>query len=241
MSKGSAIVMTIIAAVIGFVLGQITAKKGDGEIADASAEQAAEGAGAVAGVQEEDAPERFKVPVTAAQPQKGPSDALVTIVEFSDFECPFCAEATGVTKEVREHFGDRMRYVARHFPLTDIHPQSDLAALAAEAAARQGRYWEMHELLFARQSELEFEDIVGYAADLGLDTERFLRDLQDDKLARRVRRDVTSGLASGVHSTPTFFIGTQRHVGPYDAQSLIAAMEYLASNPDAVNTYEDDD
>ena len=171
----------------------------------------------------------------------GRAAAEYTLVEYLDFECPFCAEATGVTKEVREHFGDRMRYVARHFPLTDIHPQSDLAALAAEAAARQGRYWEMHELLFARQSELEFEDIVGYAADLGLDTERFLRDLQDDKLARRVRRDVTSGLASGVHSTPTFFIGTQRHVGPYDAQSLIAAMEYLASNPDAVNTYEDDD
>lgn len=172
---------------------------------------------------------------------RGRVDAEFTLVEYLDFECPFCAQATGVTREVCEHFGDRVRYVARHFPLTDVHPHSDLAAVAAEAASRQGRYWEMHELLFARQAELEFEDIVGYAADLGLDTERFLRDLQDDKLARRVRRDVTSGLASGVRGTPTFFIGNQRHVGPYDAQSLIAAMEYLASHPEAVNTYEDDE
>ena len=172
---------------------------------------------------------------------RGNVQAEYTLVEYLDFECPFCAQATGVTKEVREYFGDRVRYVARHFPLTDVHPHSDLAAVAAEAAGRQGRYWEMHDLLFARHAELEFEDIVGYAAELGLDTERFLRDLQDDKLARRVRRDVTSGLASGVRGTPTFFIGNQRHVGPYDAQSLIAAMEYLAGHPDAVNTYEDDE
>ncbi|MEA4942931.1 MAG: Na+/H+ antiporter NhaA [Propionicimonas sp.] len=171
----------------------------------------------------------------------GHSSAEFTLVEYLDFECPFCAQTTGVTRDVCDHFGDRIRYVPRHFPLTDIHPHADLAAIAAEAAAKQGTYWEMHNLLFAHQDELELEDLVGYAGQLGLDTERFLRDLQDDRVARRVRRDVASGIASGVRSTPTFFIGNQRHVGPYDAQSLIAALEYNASHPDAVNTYEDED
>ena len=171
----------------------------------------------------------------------GRVDAEFTLVEYLDFECPFCAQATGVTKEVCEHFGDRVRYVPRHFPLTDVHPHSDLAAVAAEAAGRQGRYWDMHDLLFKRQAELEFEDLVGYAGELGLDTERFVRDIQDDKLARRVRRDVNSGIASGVRATPTFFIGNRRHVGPYDAQSLIAAMEYVAAHPDEWDDVDDDD
>lgn len=154
----------------------------------------------------------------------GPVDAPLTLVEYLDYECPFCARVSGVGDELREHFGDRLRYVTRHLPLP-VHPHAELAALAAEAAARQGRFWEMHGVLFAHQDELELEDLVGYAAEVGLDVEQFMRDLDDEDLARHVEHDVASAEASGVRGTPTFFIGDTRHVGPYDARSLIAALE----------------
>lgn len=155
---------------------------------------------------------------------RGPVDAPITLVEYLDFECPFCGKATGAAREVREHFGDRLRYVARHLPLP-VHPHAPQAALAAEAAGRQGRYWEMHDLLFAHQDQLELEDLAGYAGTLGLDVEQFLRDLQDEALARHVRDDMESAAASGVRSTPTFFVGQTRHQGQWDAPTLIAALE----------------
>ncbi|WP_198020187.1 Na+/H+ antiporter NhaA [Nocardioides sp. J54] len=154
----------------------------------------------------------------------GPVDAPLTLVEYLDFECPFCARATGAANEVREYFGDRLRYVPRHLPL-DVHPHAVLAGIAAEAAGRQGRYWDMHELLFTRQDHLERDDLIGYAAELGLDVEQFTADLDDTELAERVARDAASADASGVRGTPTFFIGERRHVGPFDARSLIAALE----------------
>ncbi|WP_210648711.1 Na+/H+ antiporter NhaA [Nocardioides sp. SYSU D00065] len=154
----------------------------------------------------------------------GPADAPLTLVEYLDYECPFCARVSGVGAELRAHFGDRLRYVTRHLPLP-VHPHAELAAMAAEAAARQGRYWEMHAVLFAHQDQLELEDLAGYAAELGLDVEQFLRDLDDEDLARHVQHDVASAEASGVRGTPTFFIGETRHVGPFDGRSLIAALE----------------
>ncbi|MEI5676043.1 MULTISPECIES: Na+/H+ antiporter NhaA [unclassified Nocardioides] len=158
---------------------------------------------------------------------RGPADAELTLVEYLDYECPFCAKATGAANEVRAHFGDRLRYVSRHLPLT-VHVHADIAALAAEAAAEQGRFWEMHELLFAHQDELEVEDLAGYAADLGLDVEEFLRALDEERLAARVRRDLVSAEASGVRGTPTFFVGDQRHLGAHDARSLIEELERSA-------------
>jgi Na+/H+ antiporter NhaA len=158
---------------------------------------------------------------------KGRVDAPLTLVEYLDYECPFCARMTGVARELRTHFGDRLRYVVRHMPL-EVHPHAELAALAVEAAARQGAFWEMHDLLFERQDELELQDLVGYAADLGLDVEAFMRDLDDEESARRVQRDVASAEASGVRGTPTFFVGEERHVGPYDTASLVAALEASA-------------
>ncbi|UMG93810.1 Na+/H+ antiporter NhaA [Nocardioides sp. TF02-7] len=156
----------------------------------------------------------------------GPVDAPLTLVEYLDFECPFCAKATGAAHEVRAHFGDRLRYVSRHMPLA-VHPHSELAGVAAEAAGRQGRYWEMHGLLFRNQDRLELDDLVAHAAELGLDVDRFVTDLDDDDLHERLRRDVASAETSGVRGTPTFFVGDRRHVGPYDAQNLIAALEEL--------------
>lgn len=158
---------------------------------------------------------------------RGPVDAEVTLVEYLDYECPFCARATQVADQVRSHFGDRLRYVARHLPLP-VHPHADLAALAAEAAARQGRFWEMHELLLDHQDELELQDLIGYAADLRLDVEQFVRDLDDEDLRHHIERNVASAEASGVRGTPTFFIGETRHVGQHDARTLIEELERSA-------------
>jgi len=156
---------------------------------------------------------------------RGPADARVTLVEYLDFECPFCAKATGVAKELRLHFGDDLRHVVRHLPLPDVHPHAALAAVAAEAAARQGRFWEMHDLLFTRQDRLGREHLVGYAGELGLDVDAFVVDLDDPTVADRVREDVLSAEAGGARGTPTFFVGRVRHEGPHDAASLIAALE----------------
>lgn len=159
---------------------------------------------------------------------RGPVDAPLTLVEYLDYECGFCARASGVGEELRAFFGDRLRYVPRHLPLT-IHPHAELSAIAVEAAARQDRYWEMHDVLFAHQDQLELEDLVGYAAGLGLDAEQFMRDLQDPDIHHHIERDVASAEASGVRGTPTFFVGERRHVGPYDARSLIAALQEQAA------------
>ena len=155
---------------------------------------------------------------------RGPLEAPLTLVEYGDFECPFCAKATGMARELRERLGDDLRYVFRHLPLTDVHPHAELAARGALAADRQGRFWDMHDLLFAHQDELEVEDLVGYAGDLRLDTEQFLRDLDDDALDARVRADVASAEASGARGTPTFFVNGRRHTGPHDAESLARAL-----------------
>ena len=158
---------------------------------------------------------------------RGPVDAKLTVVEYLDFECPFCARVTGVTAELRERFGDDLRYVVRHLPLPDVHPHADLAAQAAEAAAAQGRFWDLHDVMFAHQDHLDFEDLVVYASELGLDVEQFVSDLEEERYVQRVRDDVVSAEISGARGTPTLFVGTQRHVGAHDAQSLTQALEDL--------------
>ncbi|HEX4978241.1 MAG TPA: thioredoxin domain-containing protein, partial [Nocardioides sp.] len=162
---------------------------------------------------------------------RGRVDAPLTLVEYGDFECPFCARATGVTGELRQRFGDDLRYVFRHLPLVDVHPHAELAARAAVAAQAQGRFWEMHDLLFAHQDQLEYEDVAGYASELGLDVEEFLRDLEAEATAARVRADVASAEASGARGTPTFFVGDRRHTGPHDTESLARALEAARGAP----------
>ncbi|MCK9794088.1 Na+/H+ antiporter NhaA [Isoptericola sp. 4D.3] len=164
---------------------------------------------------------------------KGDDDAAHTVVEYLDFECPFCARATGMGAELRDHFGDRVRYVVRHLPLEDVHPHAFLAAVAAEAAHRQGRFWEMHDRLFAHQSRLEPEDLREHAAQLGLDLERFDADLADETLHTRVREDAAGAADGGARGTPTFFLDGVRHRGPHDARTLIAALEANEEDPAA--------
>jgi Na+:H+ antiporter, NhaA family len=155
---------------------------------------------------------------------RGPVDAPLELVEYGDFECPFCGRATGVVDALHERFGPRLRYVFRHLPQPDVHPNAILAAEAAEAAGAQGAFWEMHDRLYANQDRLEATDLVDHAAALGLDLERFARDLGTSEHAARVRTDVASAEASGAEGTPTFFANGRRQVGRYDEGALAAAL-----------------
>jgi protein-disulfide isomerase len=154
---------------------------------------------------------------------RGPADAAVTLLEYGDLECPFCGQAEGVIRELLSDFGD-LRYVWRHLPLNDVHPHAQLAAEAAEAAAAQGRFWEMHDSLLAHQDALTLRDLVGEAEGLGLDVERFRTHLRKRKGAARIAEDVDSADASGVSGTPTFFINGHRHQGAYDIDTLSKAV-----------------
>jgi Na+/H+ antiporter NhaA len=154
---------------------------------------------------------------------RGAIDAPVTVVEYGDFECPYCGLAEPVVRELLRDFVD-VRYVWRHLPLTDVHPRAQLAAEAAEAAADQGGFWEMHDLLLDHQSALRPSDLIGYAERLGLDVERFTGDLDAHAGATRVAEDVDSADLSGVSGTPTFFINGRRHYGAYDIAALSAAV-----------------
>jgi Na+/H+ antiporter NhaA len=154
---------------------------------------------------------------------RGPLGAAVTVVEYGDFECPYCGQAEPVVRELLREFGD-VRYVWRHLPLNDVHPHTQLAAEAAEAAAAQGAFWEMHDLLLAHQDALRLKDLIGYAEQLGLDVERFTVDLREHTGAARVAEDVDSADLSGVSGTPTFFVNGRRHYGAYDIATLVAAV-----------------
>jgi len=154
---------------------------------------------------------------------RGPLDAPVTVVEYGDFECPYCGQAEPVVRELLRDFGD-VRYVWRHLPLSDVHPNAQLAAEASEGAADQGAFWEMHDLLLDHQDRLGPRDLVGYAEQLGLDVDRFTKHLRDHAGAGRVAEDVDSADLSTVSGTPTFFINGRRHYGAYDIGTLTDAV-----------------
>jgi Na+/H+ antiporter NhaA len=154
---------------------------------------------------------------------RGPIDAPVTVVEYGDFECPYCGQAEPVVRELLRDFAD-VRYVWRHLPLNDVHPRAQLAAEAAEAAADQGAFWELHDLLLDHQDALRPGDLIGHAEQLGLDVERFTDALREHRGAARIAEDVDSADLSGVSGTPTFFVNGRRHYGAYDLGALSAAV-----------------
>jgi protein-disulfide isomerase len=164
------------------------------------------------------------LPVSDRDHVQGPATAQVTLVEYGDYQCPYCLQAYPIMLDLQEHMGDRMRLVFRNFPLTMIHPDAQNAAEAAEAAGAQGKFWPMHDYLFEHQSRLDYDSLLGYAADIGLDIPRFTRDLKTHAFAARVREDFLSGVRSGVNGTPTFFINGLRHDGPWDLESLTGAI-----------------
>jgi Na+/H+ antiporter NhaA len=156
---------------------------------------------------------------------RGPAeDALVTLVEYGDFECPYCGQAEPVVRELIKEYGE-LRFVFRHLPLTDVHPHAQLAAEASEAAARQGRFWEMHDTLMDHQGALSARDLIGYARSLDLDVDQFGRDLRTHVGAARVAEDVESADLATVSGTPTFFINGKRHYGAFDLVTLKDAVK----------------
>jgi protein-disulfide isomerase len=154
-------------------------------------------------------------PVSAHDHMAGPDDAPVTLVEYGDYECPYCGMAYPIVKRAREALGSQLRLVFRNFPLAESHPHARLAAQAAEAAAAQGRFWEMHDMLFEHQDALEAEDLVGYAKSIGIDAAQFARDLEAGTYAKRVRDDFRNGVRSGVNGTPSFFVNGSRYDGSW--------------------------
>jgi protein-disulfide isomerase len=154
---------------------------------------------------------------------RGPKNASVTLVEYGDFECPYCGLAEPIIRDVLQD--DDLRFVWRHLPLSDVHPRAQIAAEVAEAAAEQGAFWEMHDLLLANQDDLQPADLLRYAEQLGLDADRLHDEVKRHVAAARVAQDVESADTSGVSGTPTFFVNGQRHYGAYDVESLKAAIK----------------
>jgi protein-disulfide isomerase len=154
-------------------------------------------------------------PVTERDHTAGSEDAPVTLVEYGDYECPYCGMAYPIVKAAQRQLGDRLRFVFRNFPLREIHPHAQHAAEAAESAGAQRKYWEMHDTIFEHQHALEDDDLVRYAKSIGIDADRVAQDLANGTYAKHVRGDFRSGVRSGVNGTPTFFINGDRYEGPW--------------------------
>jgi protein-disulfide isomerase len=169
-------------------------------------------------------------PVTSRDHVRGPESAEVSVVEYGDFECPYCRAAEPIVEGIIEALGDQVRVVFRHFPLRQVHPHAEHAAEVAEAAAAQGKFWEMHDRLFAGQDALDDANLQKYSAELSLDAERVRRELASHQHAARVTEDQDSGVASGVAGTPTFFIDGTRYDGSVALDRMLAAI--LQIHPD---------
>lgn len=164
-------------------------------------------------------------PLSGEDHVDGASRGALELVMYGDFQCPYCAAAYPIVSRVRDRLQDRLLFALRHFPLRDVHPDAELAAQAAEAAGAQGAFWPMHDRLFESRGVLGLDDLIGYARELGLDTEAVASELAAGTHAARVQRDVDSGHRSGVTGTPTFFVNGRLHQGSFDASSLLAALE----------------
>jgi protein-disulfide isomerase len=172
---------------------------------------------------------RLARPVDDDDHQQGPADAPVTLVEYGDYECSYCGAAYPIVQAIQREMGDRLRFVFRNFPLTQVHPHAQGAAEAAEAAADQEQFWPYHDHLYEHQDALSHRDLVGYAGELKLDTARFERALENHDFEERVRADFMSGVRSGVNGTPTFFINGVRHDDSYEYEVLLSALKRAAA------------
>jgi protein-disulfide isomerase len=173
----------------------------------------------------EDRTTRLALAVSERDHVQGPVAAPVTLLEYGDYQCPYCRAALPIVQELQQLLGDQLRFVFRHFPLTGSHPQAQQAAEVAEAAALQGRFFEMHAALFENQEALAEDQLVQYAADLGLDTARIRRELGAHSHAARVREDFDGGLGSGVRGTPTFYLDEVRYDGIIGVRQFLAAIQ----------------
>jgi protein-disulfide isomerase len=166
---------------------------------------------------------KLGLPIAGRDHIQGPVDARMTLVEYGDYQCPYCGEAYPVVKAVQKQLGDRLCFAFRNFPLVNAHPHAEHAAEAAESAGAQEKFWEMHDMLFENQEALEDEDLAGYADALGLDARRLIAEVETGAHAARVREDFKSGARGGVNGTPTFFINGVRYEGEPEVEALLAA------------------
>jgi protein-disulfide isomerase len=171
------------------------------------------------------------VPVTEDRDHiQGSAEAAVTLVQYGDYECPYCGEAYPIVKDVQSRMGERLRFVFRNFPITTSHPHAERAAEAAEAADAQGKFWQMHDLLYENQRRLRDEDLRTYAERLGLDLELFDKEMAEHVHIGRIHDDFMSGVRSGVNGTPTFYINGVRHDDSYETEILLDALERAAAS-----------
>jgi protein-disulfide isomerase len=167
----------------------------------------------------------LKVPITSKDHIQGDPDAPMNLVEYGDYECPFCGRAYYIIKEVQNYFGSKLRFVFRNFPLTQVHPHAESAAETAEFAEEHGRFWEMHDALFENQDRLGLPLYVELAEMLGLPVDGLRLTLTNHEYLPKIREDVLGGIRSGVNGTPTFFINGVRHDGSYEFEEVVAAIE----------------
>jgi protein-disulfide isomerase len=170
------------------------------------------------------------IPLMLPDPERdhthGSADGSIKLLEYGDYECPFCGEAQPIVKEIQKRLGGDLLFAFRNFPLTNIHPHAEHAAEAAEAAGAQGNFWGMHDILFENQGALEDEDLAKYAAELGLDERRLIPEVSSSVYAPRIREDFKSGVRGGVNGTPTFFINGERYDGALDVRHLLNALAF---------------
>ena len=165
------------------------------------------------------------VPITDRDHSQGPASAAVTLVQYGDYECPYTRQSTHVVRALQQELGDQLRFVYRNFPLIEIHPHALHAAFAAEAAAAQGKFWEMHDAIFHYQHTLEDADLAQFAETVGLDLEQYTRDMTEQRGLARIKEDVEGGERSGVQGTPTFFINGILYRGSWEHDALLAALQ----------------
>ena len=169
----------------------------------------------------------LRPPVSEMDHIQGNIDASIELVEYGDYQCPHCGRAYSIVKRMQEELGDHIRFVFRNFPLAKIHPEATMAAVATEAAALQDKYWEMHDIIFENQDQLERDSLVDYARELGLDIKQFENDLDNAVLHEKVAADFESGIRSGVNATPTFFINGEKYNNGWEGERML---EFILAN-----------
>ena len=173
----------------------------------------------------------LRPPVSNKDHIQGNTHAAIELVEYGDYQCPYCGRAYPIIKTIQERFGKDLKFVFRNFPLSEIHPHAKLAAIASEAAAKQGKFWEMHDIIFENQTNLITSSLIEYAKLIGLNVEQFRKDLHDDELIQKVESDFESGLRSGVNGTPGFFINGEKYNGNWDEETFETYIQGKLSLP----------
>jgi protein-disulfide isomerase len=166
-------------------------------------------------------------PVGIQDHMQGKDGATITLTEYGDYQCPYCGRAYPIVKKLQKKFGDSLRFVFRNFPIQEVHPNAYNAALAAEAAALQGKFWEMHDILYEHQSALDPESLIEYSGSLGLDLKRFKKDFESEGLRQLIYHDLETGLRSGVNGTPSFYVNGVKYNGDWRLQPFAAALSEM--------------